>query len=199
MKPDEKPHKQQESSKEQEGSSKEEEESSKNIKTSFAQKLLKGFKKLPIILMSVLFISVGGPIGIALGILLLLFAIKKPISKLVKQTLSYTKKKLYQNKKLKESQKKERKKLEEKSSLSVNKASLGKMSTRPNSVSKVNILPKENSKSTSNGFQPAASKFSLFTEPSISLSKKAAETRKRPAHIKGDLSPNLKRPKLAFK
>ena len=59
-------------------------------------------------------------------------------------------------------------------------------------ISKIDLIPAERAKSTSNGLQPNALKFQGLIKPSIELSEKATKLRNHPALAKRNSLPNIK-------
>ncbi|MFB3390091.1 hypothetical protein [Flavobacterium sp. LAR06] len=166
---------------------------------SVGEKLKNAAVTVVLVMAAVLLFSLG-PIGILLGILTLLFAAKKPIAKLAKKAYISVKKKItadkntkkVKSKKVKKDKSKNKKK-EKTSSLEMNVASLKKMKTRPNSVSKIDVIPAERAKSTSNGLQPNFSKFQSLIVPSVKISDVAMKRRNKPIHDnKRTPLPNMK-------
>jgi len=141
-------------------------------------------------------ISVVGPIGITLGVILMLFVFRKPLLKYSKKALKRINKRREIQKIKKDKLKLKQKTLENKhrvsksSTLEMDKDSLRKMKTRDKSVSKINILPHDRSKSTSNEIQSKAKSFHKFTKPSIDLSKKALKRRQHPTLSRSNSMPS---------
>lgn len=145
---------------------------------------------------AVALISIGGPIGIALGVILMLFIARKPLLKYSKKAL----KRINKHRKIKKIKKNElklkQKTLENKHRVSksirleMDKNSLKKMGTREDSVSKIDVLPDERSKTTSNGLQPKSESFRKFTKPSIDLSEKALKRRRQPTLKRSNSMPS---------
>lgn len=167
-----------------------EQEKPKKAKSSFG-KLKEGLKAVAPVAMAILLFTIGGPIGIALGILALLFAARKPILKLAKKAYKSVTKKIVAKKKIKKVKLKTIKKGKT-GSLEMDAASLKEMKTRSNSISKIDLIPAERAKSTSNGLQPNALKFQGLIKPSIELSEKATKLRNHPALAKRNSLPNIK-------
>lgn len=125
----------------------------------------------------ILLIAIGGPIGIALGVLLLLAVHRKTVFKAIKGIYNVTNKLIKRRK----NKKNEKKKLKntKKETVNINIESLKKMRTRDRSVSKINVLPKRFSKSTSNKTNPASVNFDNFKKPIEKLNKEALKRRNR--------------------
>jgi|SaaInl0LU_22_DNA_1037365.scaffolds.fasta_scaffold09578_2 UPF0716 family protein affecting phage T7 exclusion len=119
----------------------------------------------------ILLIAVGGPIGILLGVALLLAIHRKTVSKAVKRTYNAIAKHIKRRK----NKKNEKKKLKntKKETVNISKESLKKMRTRDRSVSKTNVLPERFSKSTSNKTNVASVNFDNFRKPIETLNKEA--------------------------
>jgi Na+-transporting methylmalonyl-CoA/oxaloacetate decarboxylase gamma subunit len=178
--------KDQENSKGQEGSKK---------ANSFVEKLKEGGKVSALLLGAALLFIVGGPIGILLGILVILFAAKKPISKLTEKAYHSVMETVAKKKQVKKVKLKTQKVKKEEigSSLEMGTDSLKEMKTRPDSISKIDVLPNERARLTSNGLQPNALKFQAFTKPNIELSELAKRLRNNaPSLVKNKMLPNLK-------
>lgn len=168
------------------------EKGQKNLKKekSFGEKLKNAAVTIGLVMAAVVLFSLG-PIGIALGVLTLLFAAKKPITYLSKKAYKIVKQKITAKKRLKKNKSKTLQK-DKTSSLQMDTASLKEMKTRPDSISKIDIIPTEKAKSTSNGLQPNSLNFQVFIVPSVKLSDMAMMRRKKPAVEKSSLSPNIK-------
>lgn len=173
-----------------EQNSSKEQEKPKKTKSALG-KLKEGLKAVAPIAMAILLFTIGGPIGIALGILALLFAARKPISKLAEKAYKSVAEKIVAKKKVKKGKLKTIKKGKT-GSLEMDAASLKEMKTRSNSISKIDLIPAERAKSTSNGLQPNALKFQGLIKPSIELSEKATKLRNHPALAKRNSLPNIK-------
>lgn len=155
--------------------------------------LSKGIDKSIGTFAGVLLIAIGGPVGIFLGGLLLLAIHRKALSKVAKAIYKTVNKSIKHRKikKQKIAKKKEH-------SLSMDKTSLKKIPTRNHSVSKINILPKEASKSTTNTLKPAGVNYDSFKKPTENLSKKALKQRNTITKKTKALS-NSKIPRPTFK
>ncbi|MCX2681923.1 hypothetical protein OOZ15_18370 [Galbibacter sp. EGI 63066] len=169
----------QEKSKDQLNGKKASQNQKPNRAVSFLQNMQS--KLMPVIL-AVLMFSIGGPIGIIAGTSLTAFAFKKEIangikkvSDLSKRTLSEKISKRDQKENTKQTVSKEK---ERASVLEVNKATLNQMSTRLENVSKIGIIPDDQSKSTRNTMRNN-SKFKKMTAPNITLSHNALKRRKK--------------------
>lgn len=167
------------------------------------------------ILLASLLLAIGGPIGIGLGLIIFVFAGRKPIVGTIKKNANFIKKvakgETSISEKIKSFFKKKTKKennLENpennlrrvrgtSTSLEMDKESLRKMETRPDGVS-VTELPDHQSKATSNDLKLAGLKFEKLTKSSVKLSEKALERRNTFPSRKNTL-PNIKTPKPAFK
>ena len=164
------------------------EEQSANTNSHSKDKKNKSKLKRNLIAMSaaILFFSAGGPIGITLGVFLILFIAKKPLLKYLKKGFEsinekWKKHNIKKNElKLKQKTLENNHRVSETSTLEMDKESLRKMGTRDDKVSKIDVLPDDKAKTTSNGFQPKPETFSKFTKPSIKLNEQALKRRQQP-------------------
>lgn len=164
-------------------SSENEKEESKNKKP-LVERI---FNYAKAVLLASLLLAIGGPLGIALGLIIFAFVFRKPIvgtiknfikkvakrvtsvsEKIKEKIKSFLKKKTKMENNLK-NPKNNLRKVAKTTKLEMNKGSLRKMSTRADGVS-FNVLPKNQSKSTFNNLKLVESKFYKLTKPSVELS-----------------------------
>ncbi|WP_166923420.1 hypothetical protein [Flavobacterium poyangense] len=158
-----------------------------NKKKSFGGKLKGALKGIALIALSAVLLAMGG-IGILLGIVALLVAVRKPILKLTKKAYKNIADKMRQRKDDSKMQKRAKT-----SSLEMDAASLKQLKTRSDSVSKIDIIPVERAKSTSNESQKNNLKFDGLTKPIIKLSESAVKLRRSNSSLARSKSlPNLK-------
>jgi hypothetical protein len=138
---------------------------------SFGVKLKELLKTGGLAMAALLLLMIGGPIGIILGIALSLLAAKKAFD-IGKNMVGKEKAKITELK---------ARKARKTHSLEMDVTSFKNMKTRSNSISKIDVIPKESAKSTSNGLQTNNSRFQDLIKPSIELSKVAMKKRNFPA------------------
>lgn len=153
--------------------SSEKEHSKKEKQT--AGKSNKYLKTAGLIAIAALLFTIGGPIGIVLGIASLLVACKKPLLKIIKKTYKSISKQLAVKRQAKMFHSKNKRKT---NSLEMDKSSFNKMKSRPNSISKIDLIPKERAKSTANDLR-----FQGLIKPAIDLSEQAMLRRKNQASV----------------